>query len=291
MIKTAVIGASGYIGRHLWRSYRSCFPDCIGTAFSADVPCLQKFDIRRPDITLLRLMETGHKAVLIASAKPNIAYCENNRKAAYEVNVEGTLELARQVGRIGLPVIFLSSDYVFEGTAGPYRDTDPVRPTTEYGRHKAQVEKELPNLVEQFLILRLSKIYNTEKGDKTLLDEMAALLFSGSELLAARDQLFCPTHVNDLVKVIHELQAKYVSGIFNVCSPEGWSRYEIALALADAMRVERKLVKGVLLHDLPGMSSRPLDTRMHPSPPVLECSGGFTPLAASILKVASAWSN
>lgn len=289
MLKTAVIGASGYVGSHLWRSYRSRFPDCIGTGFSAGHPELKPFDIRRPDIASLQLAESGHEAVLIAAAKPNIAYCENNKDAAYDVNVRGTLELARQAGKIGLTVIFLSSDYVFAGSSGPYADSDPVGPTTEYGRHKALVERELPALVEQYMVLRLSKIYGTRKGDKTLLDEMAGLLASHSEIRAANDQLFCPTCVDDLPKVIQGLQNRQVKGILNLCSPEGFSRHEIASALADAMRADRSLIKAISLHDLPSMASRPRDTRMRPSRLVMDICPNFTPLQQCIGKVAARW--
>src|SRR5436190_10431721 len=99
MIKTAVIGASGYIGRHLWDAYRVRFPDCVGTSFSSRRPGLTPFDIRSPRLAALRLQETGHEAVVIASAKSNIAYCGQNPEAAHQVNVAGTLALAREVAR------------------------------------------------------------------------------------------------------------------------------------------------------------------------------------------------
>lgn len=289
MIKTAVIGASGYIGRHLWQSYRSKFPDCVGTTFSANQSELVHFDIRNPDIASLRLIESGHQAVIIASAKPNVAFCEKNPNDAYAVNVHGTLEAIRQLDRIGIPVIFLSSDYVFEGISGPYNDTDPVNPTTDYGRHKAHVERKLPELADRFLIFRLSKIYGTQKNDKTLLDEMASILASGSAINAAADQKFCPTHIDDVVKAVHYLQGCQTKGTFNVCSPEGRSRYEIAIALAQAMHVDMRLIKAISLHTLPSMSSRPLDTRMNASEVLRNVGLEFTPLDKSIKEVAALW--
>src|SRR6185295_6282774 len=122
-------------------------------------PDLLFFDIRRPAVQSLRLEENGYRAVLIAAAKPNINFCETEKDAAYAVNVRGTLELIRQLGRTSLQVIFLSSDYVFEGDTGGYADDTETRPTTEYGRQKAYVEREVPSLTDNFLILRLSKIY------------------------------------------------------------------------------------------------------------------------------------
>lgn len=289
MIKTAVIGASGYVGRHLLKSYRNAFPDCIGTAFSADRPDLTFFDMRNSDIGPLRLEETGHKAALIAAAKSNIAFCEQQRDAAYSVNVTGVLDFIRQIGRMDLQVIFLSSDYVFEGKTGSYHDLAETKPTTEYGHHKTIVEREIPSLAKNYLILRLSKIYGLEKGDGTLLDEMASSLASGREIRAARDQTFCPTYVDDLVHAIHGIQDRHLSGTMNVCSPETWSRYDIAVAVAKAIEADSSLVKSISLYDIPSMAGRPLDTSMQCSRLSKEVGTSFTPLCEHIDRVGLNW--
>jgi dTDP-4-dehydrorhamnose reductase len=289
MTKTAVIGASGFIGRHLLKSYRTQFPDCVGTSFSSRQPGLAPFDLRDPRLTALRLEETGHRAVLIAAAKPNIAYCEQNREAAYAVNVAGTLELVRQAARTSMQVIFLSSDYVFEGKAGPHDDDHPSAPTTEYGRQKAEVERALPTLAANFLVLRLSKIYGLQKADGTLLDEMAVQLAAGKQVLAARDQIFCPTRIDELVSAIGAIQEKGLRGVINVCNPVRWARADIAMALAEAIGVERSLVKPISLYDIPAMKGRPLDTSMRTSRLTREVSARFTPLREDIARVARLW--
>lgn len=285
MIKTAIIGASGYIGWRLLQSYREIFPDCIGTTFSQKVSSLHYLDLRSPDIRELRLVETGHKAVLIASAKPNISYCENETQSAYEVNVKGTIELARQAENIGLPVIFFSTDYVFEGITAPYADTDIPKPTTQYGQQKLAVEVALPKLVSNYLILRLSKIYGTQAQDGTLLNEISSKLASGSEIQMATDQLFCPTHIDDIVDVIHGLQKLGCQGILNLCNPHGISRYDIAILIADTMKANKSLIHPISLHDLPIMRSRPLDTRMFPSKVIMKIKPQFKSLQESILRI------
>jgi dTDP-4-dehydrorhamnose reductase len=290
MLKTAIIGASGYIGRRLWESYRQSFPDCIGTAFANLGPGMTHFDIRRPDVAALRLEATGHQAVLIAAAKPNVAFCEREPAAAHTVNVSGTLELIRQIGRTSLPVIFLSSDYVFPGTTGRYDDDVPTNPTTEYGRQKVLVETEIPALVDNYLVVRLSKVYGLDKHDGTLLDEMGSSLASGREIPAAVDQLFCPTYVVDLARAIHTVQDRGLRGKLNLCSPQSWSRYEIADAMARAMNANASFVKKIGLHDLPSMKERPLNTTMVCSR--LEKEAGpiaFTPLQESIKQAATNW--
>src|SRR6266850_1077079 len=289
LIKTAVIGASGFIGLHLWQACRARFPDCVGTSFSSQQAGLVPFDIRNPRLAALGLEETGHQAVLIASAKPNIAYCEQNREVAYAVNVAGTLELVRQVARTSMQVIFLSSDYVFDGKGGPHDDDHPPAPTTEYGRQKAEVERVLPTLTPNYLVLRLSKIYTVQKGDGTLLDEMAALLAAGKEVRAARDQIFCPTRIDELVTTVQAVQDRGLRGVVNVCNPERWARADMALALAEEMMVPRSLVKAIALYDIPAMRGRPLDTSMRTSRLAKEVGARFTPLRQDIRRVAQLW--
>jgi dTDP-4-dehydrorhamnose reductase len=289
VVKTAVIGASGFVGRHLWQAYRRVYPDCLGTTFSASRPELAAFDIRRPELASLKLEEKGYGAVLIASAKPNIAYCEEHREEAYAVNVRGALELVRQVGRTSMQVIFISSDYVFEGMSGRYGDEATTRPTTEYGRQKALVERELPSLAPNYLILRLSKIFGLEKGDRTLLDEIAGRLVGGDEVRAATDQVFCPTSVHDLVRAILAIQARGLRGVLNVCSPERWSRYDVCRAVAGALKIDSGRVKPVSLGEVPGMAGRPLDTSMTCPRLALEVGASFVPLSDALRRVASNW--
>lgn len=289
MIKTAIIGASGFIGRHLWQSYRKAFPDCVGTSFSNPAPGLTPFDIRTPNLSALRLEETGHQAVLITSAKPNVGYCENEPAAAHAVNVKGMLELIRQIGRTSMAVIFISSDYVFEGTTGGYNDDAETKPTTEYGRQKVAVERAIPSLTDNYLVLRLSKIYGLEKNDNTLLSEIARNLCSGQTVCAAADQFFCPTFVNDLVAAIHAIQKAKLKGAMNVCSPEAWSRYEIARRLGETLGVDPSLVRKIALYDLPSMKGRPLNTSMACSRLQTLAGVSFMPLRESIELMAAAW--
>ncbi len=288
-MKTAVIGASGYIGRHMLESYRRRYPDCIGTSCSSSVPGLTLFDVRSPDIEPLRLEETGHKAVLIAVAKPNIAYCQQNREEALEINVTGTLELVRRLGRTSMEVIFLSSDCVFEGSSGAYDDGAATEPTTEYGRQKVLVESNLPALAENSLVIRLSKIYGQEKGDGTLFDEMACALANRREVSAATDQVFSPTFIGDVVLAIQAVQDRGLTGVMNLCSPESASRHEMATALARAMGADATLVRKIRLHDIPSMAGRPLNTTMICSRLQEEAAPSFLPLQSAIDRVATNW--
>jgi len=281
MIKTAVIGASGYIGRHLLRKYRETFPDCIGTGFSRAGQGLIPFDLRHPDINRLELQKTGHETVIIASAMPNVGWCESHPKESYELNVKGTLQLIKQLDLHSLTTLFLSSDYVFNGETGNYSDQEKTSPITEYGRQKAEVEREIPNLTEKYAILRLSKIYGTTWKDGTLLDSLACDLMQNKKITVSTDQFFSPTHINDVVSMVLFVQEQGVKGLVNLCNTDPYSRYQIALKLAKALPVSSSLLEAVPLHSIPSMENRPLNTS-------LKCSSFLEKMQPSLLSIESA---
>lgn len=282
MVKTAVIGASGFVGQHLLATYRKSYSNCIGTSFSSSSPHLIPYDLRHSRFSQLGLEDEGYQAVIIASAKPNIAYCETCKTEAYEVNVRGTLNQIEQIGKTSMQVIFFSTDYVFDGRDGLYDDGASTAPSTEYGRQKALVEKEIPSLTDNYLILRLSKIYGTRKGDGTLLDEFAKSFAEKRIVRAARDQFFSPTFVDDLVLAVLSLQQLGKRGLFNVCSPERWSRLAIAEQVAEIMGVCSRLIEPISLYEIPSMVGRPLDTSMRCSRLRNETKIMFSPLQNNI---------
>ena len=287
MIKTAVVGASGYIGSHLIKKYRSQYPDCVGTSFLSKNKNLISFDIRNPNINLLNLEKTGHKAVVIASGKPKISYCEKESFKAHEVNVAGTIQLIKNLNKTSLKIIFLSSDYVFDGTRGRYSDEDEPNPSTVYGKHKKIIEDEIKKITDNFLVLRLSKIYGLKKGDKTILDEAANLLKQGKHVLAADNQYFCPTYIDDLIDTIIKIQAKDLKGYINLCVPEIWSRFDMFYLLAQLINQDIHLVKKIKLYDIAEMKGRPLNTSMTCKRLNQEVETRFVPLKDSIIKIAN----
>ncbi len=291
MIKTAVIGASGFIGRYLINKYRLQYPDCIGTSFSNNKINLLKFDIKNPNIEPLNLERTGHKAVIIAAYKSNIFYCENEPSKAYEVNVDGVLQLIKNLSKTTLKIIFLSSEYVFDGIQGNYNDDHPRNPKTVYGKHKKIIEDRIKNLTDNFLVLRLSKNYGLKKGDNTILDEAANLLSQRKEVLAAEDQYFNPTFIDDLVQAITNIQEKDLKGYMNVCTPEMWSRFEMYTQLAQITNQDINLIKKIKLYDIPEMKGRPLNTSMVCNRLKQETQSTFISLKDAMKKVASNYKN
>lgn len=260
--KTIVFGAGGFVGRHLLAAYRRSDPSAVGTARTSAAG-LAVFDFADPSLSRLDGAEQGAEYAVIAAAMTNIGRCEQDPQGAYVTNVVGPLALAEQLHARRITPIVFSSDYVFDGITGSYGDGAALRPCNVYGRTKAELEHRLPEVCgDDYLVIRLSKVFGLRRGDKTLFDEMAARFAQGLPVRAAIDQVFCPAWIDDVVHAVLELQRIGARGTYNVCSSEASSRRDLAVRLAAAMHVSVDLVEPISLDDLGESFVRPKRTSM-----------------------------
>jgi len=283
--RTIIIGADSFIGRHLLAAYRQVHADTLGTTRRPErskIPGLAYLDLEKPDFESLPLGKGAYQAAIIAAAVSKVDHCQRDPQATWRINVAGTLTLIEQLVRRGITPIFLSSDYVFDGTtpAGNLDDA-PRCPNTEYGRQKAAVEHALAHVAGS-LVLRLSKVYGLNKGDGTFLDEIATHLESGQGYAAAHDQKFSPTLVGDLAPAIMQVQSRGLTGVVNLCAAEAWTRYDIAIAVALQLGVADIFVRRISLDDLPGSIKRPKTTALIPRRLLIETDVQFTTLGEAL---------
>ena len=262
--KTAVVGASGFIGRCFLRKYRMRYPDCIGTGRDPIGRDIARFELSRPAIDHLKLAVSGHKDALILAGVTKMDVCERDKDQTRRINVEGTLDLVSRLVKEGIKPIYFSSDIIFDGRTGSYGEDALPQPLNEYARQKAEVEAGIKSICPRghYLIVRVSKVFGLDKGDGSLLDAMAATLEEGRRLWAAYDQIFSPICMHDLVDIVSHLQGLDATGIFNVNPPETWSRYDLAVALAGALGLNPARVERIALGDLAEGFERPRNTTM-----------------------------
>lgn len=252
-MRPIIVGSGGFIGAHLVRA----LSPLIYTHYK-DAPYL--LDLKKPSINSLPITNQSH--VIIAAGCANVNYCTKHSEESYAINVEGTLELSKQCINRGLFPILFSTDYVFDGKTGGYSETSPTCPINSYGKQKEELEKRIDAVTNgNHLMLRLSKIYATDKGDSTLIDEMIQNLLKGEVIRAATDQIFCPLHIKDLIFILKTLVMQKEKGLFNVGTKETLSRYDLALKVARAINVSENNVKPISLDDLGG-GPRPKKTAL-----------------------------
>lgn len=260
---TVIIGAKGFIGSALWNAYHEADRGCRGTARRPDATDLFHYDlVQAPPQQLDRLDEHIREAVIMAAVS-RINACEADPAGTRRINVDGIVNCVTWLWQRGIRPLFISTDYVFDGRDGAYREDDPTNPITEYGRQKRAAEEAVLAITEgRGTVLRLSKIYSAQAGDGSLLDEMTAALARGAVVRAAVDQTFCPLFRDDLIAMIRAIQVAGTTGVLHVCGDEAVSRYQLAQRVAARFGADAALVEPICLDDLPAGPIRPKNTSM-----------------------------
>lgn len=276
-----IFGASSFIGQNLYNHF-SKKEKVIGTYNNHSKPGLRYFDLRKPDLKNLDADLSKVNYAIICSAIANTDECKRNKKSSYELNVIATRKIIQQLWQFNILPIWFSSEYVFNGEKGDYQESDKRNPNTIYGHHKKEIEDFLCNSRKDFLIARLSKVFGLEKGGRTFLTSIVDQLKNNEEIRCATDQIFSPTYVGDVVEVVDLAIEKHLTGLYNVASPECFSRYEIANMIKSQLKIESGKIIPSRIADFDFLDSRPLNTSLNVEKIIQATKFRFTTMRESI---------
>ena len=279
-----MVGASGFIGSRLLEHYKKRGVSAVGTYcknFRKGLIYYNVADIKENDLDFI---DESCRFGIIAVSIGSIDYHKLHISEYLRVNKSIKKIISVLNSKRAIPV-FLSTDYVFEGVAGDYKEDDPVKPTTEYGKSKTEIEEYLKTEYEDYIIIRLGKVYGHSPGDGTLLTGIISKLQRGETIKAADDQIIAPTSVIDAVSGISKIIDSGHTGIFHISSPEVRSRYEVSALIKEKMQWLKGSVEKVGINDLFFAEKRPLNTTMN-SDKTSEMFGiTYTSIEDNILKI------
>jgi dTDP-4-dehydrorhamnose reductase len=258
-MKLLVAGSKGQLGWELCR--RAQHHDFDVTAL--DLP---ELDITDPIGTEKVLSQKDISMVINAAAYTAVDKAESERDQAFAVNSEGPRYLALACAKSNIPLIHISTDYVFDGTKKtPYTEGDPISPMGVYGESKAAGEKAVRDSLEAHMILRTSWLYSAHGNNfvKTIL----RLASEREELRVVADQYGCPTYAADLAAAILTI-AKWIHdqgpvswGTYNYCGRGITSWHDFAQNICDIgkkyMRLKVKTIKAIPTSEYPTAANRP----------------------------------
>jgi dTDP-4-dehydrorhamnose reductase len=240
--RVLLTGSSGILGRNICPHLRARFDLLAGyhnLRPSADINS-EFLDItdRR---SVFDIIDGFVPDVVIHLAGKNLKFCEENPETARSVNYNATRNIADACSRKGIKLIFLSSDYVFDGSKGNYRESDPVNPASVYGRTKALSEAYIRKKCARYAIIRASGVYGP---NATFYEMVINSLASNKALEPFADTYFTPTYIGDLVWVlINQAKSSETKGIFHVAGTSVVSRYEMAFMMAVISNADIKLLR------------------------------------------------
>jgi dTDP-4-dehydrorhamnose reductase len=250
-----ILGASGQVGKRLMKACAQRGLSASGTARHPTAPLLQA-DITDP-MSLRNVMSTVKPSVVfLCSALTAVDYCEEHPDEAQRLNVDGVRHVADLCLEFGARLVFLSSEYVFDGAAGPYSETDPVSPQSVYGRTKVDGEK-IALRVPGSIVARTAGVYDWDPDSKNFVMQMIQRLSQRQPTRVVDDQASRPTLARNLAEVLLDLVAANAMGIFNVVGPDFLSRFDFTLAIARAFNFDTGLVTPVKTSEFNQKAPRP----------------------------------
>src|SRR5438132_2331441 len=172
-------------------------------------------DVRDPRQIENEVEGTHPDWIVLAAAYTDVHGCETNRELAFSVNRDGAAHVARAAKQHNSRLLFLSTDYVFDGRKiTPYEVGDPRAPQGVYGRSKAEAEMRLENILPGSCIVRTSWLFGV--GGKCFPDTILKLASTRAQIDVVNDQLGSPTYAIDLARAIIQLCRKGAKGVVHV---------------------------------------------------------------------------
>ena len=246
MTRILITGASGLLGLNLALEASPRY-EIIGVVHENSLrqPGFEilKADLLEHDETPRLLDATKPDWVINCAALADLDACERQPELAQRLNAELPGRLAVEASKRGLRFLHVSSDTVFDGVKGNYREEDAPAPISIYGRTKRLSELAVKAAHPQVLIVRPNLFGWSAKGDHSLAEFYYNNLSVGYPVQGFTDRLFCPLLVTDLAKIMLELLEKNVHGLFHTASSDHLSKYDFGVAIARRFGFDPSLVQ------------------------------------------------
>lgn len=217
-MRVTIFGATGLLGKDLVREWRG---DEITALGSRDA------DIRNSAEVLTAIRNSRPDWIVLAAAYTDVDGCETNRDLAFAVNRDGALNVAQAAKHCRARLLFISTDYVFDGEKStPYEISDVRNPKSVYGQSKAEAEAGISQVLPDYTIARTSWLFGS--GGKCFPDTILKLASTRPSLDVVNDQRGCPTYSVDLARAIVQLCRKNTRGLVHVTNRGACTWYDLA---------------------------------------------------------------
>ncbi len=258
MTSHLVIGSSGLVGEHVLREVVAAGLHGIGTSCSQVAPDRVSLDICAPDDVRRVFDRVRPQVVYLVASLTDVDYCELHPAAAAAVNVAGTRNVVSGANSVGAKIVYVSTDYVFDGVSGPYREDDIANPINEYGRQKLRAEHHVALHAARCVIVRTTVVYGWERLGKNFVYRLVRNVAEGRTVKAPHDQIGTPTYAPNLAAGLVTLGQSDSNGVYHVAGSDRVSRYEMAVTAANVFGLDESLIEPVSTPQLRQPASRPL---------------------------------
>lgn len=245
-MRILITGASGMLGHDLQRTLKN----------HELILCNSKnLDITNKNLVSEKINEMKPDILINSAAYTNVDDCETNYEEAHKVNALGPKNLATVCKDLKIPLVHISTDYVFDGKkTEPLKENDNLGPQTAYGKTKLEGEQFIQKILDEYFIIRTAWLYGCDGNNfvKTMLN----LSKSHNEINVVNDQIGSPTFTYDLAKGISEIIKTDKYGVYHLTNSGSCSWYEFSKEIFKLANINVK-VTPVTTEEFPRPAPRP----------------------------------
>jgi dTDP-4-dehydrorhamnose reductase len=254
-MRYVVFGGSGLLGRQLIHELQGPQSDNKNLADQVIAPSSKEADLRDHDQIRQLILNSRPDWIVLSAAYTDVDGCESNRDLAFSVNCESAVNVAHSASEAGSRMMFLSSDYVFDGSKrSPYEISDVRNPASVYGESKARAEEKILEVLPDVCIARTSWLFGP--GGKCFPATILKLAAARPEISVVNDQRGSPTFTQDLARALVQLCRASARGIVHVTNAGNCTWYDFAAEIVRASGLPTA-VKPVTTEQFPRPARRP----------------------------------
>ncbi len=231
-MKVFISGASGLVGGNCLRHFKEMGCDVIGSYFSFATEDTVYYDTLNPaHADNFDVKAFAPDVIVHCGALTHVDYCESHEEESYQKTVQSTINLIALAKECSARMVYISTDYVFDGAAGPYTEDAPVNPISVYARHKLEAEQMVIRELEGALVLRVTNVYGDEVRGKNFIARIIEQCVNKQKLTLKLpyDQYASPANAWDIARAMYLLLRDGKAGIYHIGSTDYLNRVELAL--------------------------------------------------------------
>ena len=262
-LKVLVTGSAGLIGRQVVKDLSNSHQ--VFSCYNESKPEYGdsvKMDLKNHEMISSILTEKKPEIVIHLGAMTGVDLCEKERTSASEINTKATEIIAKECSKLNSFLVYVSTDYVFDGNLGMYKEDDVTNPLGFYGESKLEGEKVVQNFSTNWCIVRTSTPFGLHPTKKSFPMWVIENLQKQKQIDVLIDQFTSPTYIPNLSRMLIEISERHITEIIHAAGASKISRYEMASMISDKLNLDSTLLKQISIDEMKWVAQRPKDSSL-----------------------------
>ena len=262
-LKFLVTGSAGLVGQQVVKDLSksnqvfSCYNES-----KSEYGIPMKMDLLNHEVISSVLLETEPDVVIHLGAMTGVDLCEKEESMAFDINTKATQTIAQQCSISNTFLVYVSTDYVFDGNLGMYKEDDVANPLGFYGKSKLEGEKAVQNFSANWCIARTSTPFGLHPTKKSFPMWVIENLQKQKQIDVLIDQFTSPTYIPNLSRMLIEISERRITGIINTAGASKISRYQMASMVSDKLNLDGTLLKQISMNKMKWIAQRPKESSL-----------------------------